>query len=129
MSGSLKTRTLAAAGSVVVAALSALVTNILTATPSTKWWVFWGVLIILGIGLQILVSTGAEPVTASGPGSVALRGNVSGSVSTRVRNTAHDAAQAPGEGVTATGPGAVAAEGEVGGDVSTDVEGDGTHQP
>ncbi|WKD35997.1 hypothetical protein [Streptomyces xanthophaeus] len=128
MSGAMRARAWAAAGSVVVAALSALVTNLVTDSPSPKWWVFWAVLLVLGIALQIRVSAGSEPVTASGAGSVAVRGRVSGNVSTRVRGTAVQGAPPPppGDGVAAVAPGAVAADGEVGGDISTDVEGDGT---
>lgn len=131
MSGAMKARAWAAAGSVVVAALSALVTNVVTDTPSPKWWVFWGVLLALGVVLQTWLSAGGgPPVTASGAGSVAVRGRVGGAVSTRVRDAAQDAPPAPpGDGVAAAAPGAIAAEGEVEGDITTDVESSGPLQP
>lgn len=122
-----KVRVLSAGASVVVAGLSALVTNVVTAEPSPKWWVFWGVLLVMGVVLQVWVSATGGPVTASGAGSIAVRGRVSGAVSTRVRGVGVQVnpPAASAGGVAAVAPGAVAADGEIDGPISTDVEGDG----
>ena len=122
-------RAVAAGVSFVVAAVSGVVTSLVTAHSSRGLWVALGVLVVAGAGLQVAVSMNERGtrgrVAASGAGSVAVGGSA-GTVTTWVAG-AREPAGAPGEdGVTASGPGAVGVGGDVAGPVSTHVtEADG----
>ena len=89
------------------------------------------ILVVLGVGLQVVVATMAgrrQAVRAAGAGSVAVGGTVHGPVTTRVSgptgNATDVAIAADAAAVTASGAGGVAVGGDVGGAVETTVEGD-----
>ncbi|GAA3009323.1 hypothetical protein GCM10020229_21220 [Kitasatospora albolonga] len=119
-------RSIAAAATVVVAAGTGIVTNVATDSPSAGWWVALGVLVVLGGILQVYLTTssgGPVPVTASGPGSIAIGGKATGALKTKVRGASTAAsgpAPAPG-GVSATGAGTIAVGEGAEGPVETDV--------
>jgi hypothetical protein len=121
-------RAVAAGASVIVAAVSGVVTALVTAHPSLGLWVALGIGVIVGAILQAAVSYysdrgKAQRVDASGAGAVAVGGSAR-KIRTRVQGSRAPAA-APGErdGVTASGPGAVGIGGDAAGPISTDVTG------
>lgn len=117
-------RAVAAGLSAVAAAASGVITALVTAHRSLGLWVALGVLIIVGALLQVLVVTRepdhANPVTAVGAGSVAVRGSA-GEIHTQVRGLTASEPSPDGAGITALGPGAVGVGGDANGPVSTDV--------
>ena len=111
--------------SVVLAAVSGVVTALVTAHPSRGLWVGLGVAVVAGAVSQAAVTLGERrergKVKASGPGSVAIGGSARGRITTRVvgGGVPHGV---PGdqEGVIAAGPGSVSVGGDAG-QISTDV--------
>ncbi|MGW9024714.1 hypothetical protein ACWGQ5_10845 [Streptomyces sp. NPDC055722] len=120
-------RAVAAGLSVVVAAASGLVTNVVTERRGIAWWVGLVVLVVVGALLQgwLSLKERAEPsVSASGPGAVAVGGTSRGPVETRVSGVSAGQPRTAGDtGVSASGPGAVAVGRDVEDAVRTDVQG------
>jgi hypothetical protein len=113
---------------VIAAAVSGVVTSLVTAHPSSGLWVGLVVVVIVGAVLQGVVSYGEnkrrQRVEASGAGAVAVGGSARQGIQTRVIQK--QAAAAPprtGEPstVAASGPGSVAVGGDMDGPVATDV--------
>lgn len=119
-------RSLAAGGSVLIAAAIGVVTNIATDQEGLAWWVALGALLIIGVGTQVwLISNESQQanITALGKGSVAVGGSTHGSVSTRARGSAHPSSpETTQNGITSQGPGSIAIGGEARGDLTTDVD-------
>jgi hypothetical protein len=82
-------RAVAAGTAVVVAAASGIITALVTGHPNWGLWVALGVLVVVGAALQVAVtawkrlSASRNEVTASGLGSVAIGGDITGRVHTR----------------------------------------------
>jgi hypothetical protein len=124
------TRALGAGASVVIAAATGLVTNIVTEKPLWGWCIGLGALIIIGVAVQVWLSLGqssAMQVNATGAGSVAIAGSAKGAVRTHVSGSAQDPSTAKAEqGILAHGPGSVAIGGDAG-TVETDVVNRSSH--
>ena len=123
----------AAGVSVVVAAVSGVVTALVTAHPSRGLWVALGVVVVVGALLQAAVTYGdhrrSQRVSASGAGAVAVGGSAR-NIHTGVHDD-HAAVARPdkGDGVTASGPGSVSVGGDVTDQVSTEVTGGKADKP
>jgi hypothetical protein len=105
-----------------VAAISGILAAVGAGNKSTGWWVALGVLVFVGAILQGIVTI-VEPkrrTVAAGPGSVAIGGNSSAAVQTRVHGTVGGEAKLEGDTV-ALAPGAVSISGDSSGPVTTDV--------
>ena len=107
-----------ASATVVVAAATGIVTNVLSSSWTLTWWLALGVLVVLGVGLQLLVGK-KSIVSSTGPGAVGVGGSTSKRVTTRVRGK-HGSGEVDGE-ISAAGPGSVAIGGNADGEISTDV--------
>ena len=113
----------------IVAAVTGVVTALVTTHPSRGLWVALGVAVIVGGALQVAVTyTGrktSQRVNASGAGAVAVGGSARKKIHTRVHGT-HLSAVAPDtqDGVTASGPGSVGVGGDTAEPISTEVTGD-----
>jgi hypothetical protein len=111
----------------VAAAASGLVTALVTQRPSPAWWVALGVLVVIGGVLQVLIMIAprhSPTAAAKGAGAVAVAGNVTGEIRTRVHGMGGSSHATPGgDGVVALGPGAVGVGGNVSSPISTDVTG------
>ncbi|MFI5531880.1 hypothetical protein ACIA8O_25445 [Kitasatospora sp. NPDC051853] len=120
-------RSIAAAATVVVAAATGVATNVATDDAGTGWWVALGMLVVLGVALQVYLTVsssdgGGTDVTAAGAGSVAIGGSLRGSVKTKASGASGSAGAAPAQGgITAAGPGSVAVGKDVDGPIETDV--------
>jgi hypothetical protein len=122
-------RAVAAGVSVVLAAVIGVVTAVVTAHPSRGLWVALGVVVIVGAGLQTVVTYGerrqAPRVRSSGAGAVAIGGSARAPVQTHVHGShGLPAVAEEHDDVIASGPGAVSIGGDVTAPVSTDVTGD-----
>lgn len=117
-------RAIAAGVSVVVAAGTGLVINLVTADRSLGLWAALGALLLLGVFLQVAVSIGerrpVQRVAAVGTGSVAVGGSA-GEVRTHVHGRINTTVPKDTEGVIASGPGAVGIGGNARGPLSTNV--------
>ncbi len=116
-------RAVAAGATVVVAAASGVVTNIATQEPGWAWWVGLGVLVIIGVLLQVLISlldTGNK-VTASGAGAVSIGGSAREKITTRVKGSGAAGSSRTG-GVSASGAGSVTVGQDAEGEISTEIE-------
>jgi len=128
-------RAVAAGVSVIAAAVTGVVTALVTAHPSRGLWVALGVAVIVGAALQAAVTyskrdkssgehASSQPVNASGAGAVALGGSAKEDIHTRVHGTHFSAAVSDTrDGVTASGPGSVGVGGDAAGPISTEVTG------
>jgi hypothetical protein len=112
--------------SVIVAAVTGVVTSIVTAHPSQGLWAALGVIVIVGAVLQAAVTYSererSRRVKASGAGAVAVGGSARNAVRTRVRGK-HNSLTGPDErdGVVASGPGSVSIGGDAAGPISTEM--------
>ena len=125
-------RAVAAGVSVVLAAVVGVVTALVTAHPSRGLWVALGIVVIVGAGLQAVITYGERRntlrVQSSGAGAVAIGGSARAPVQTRVHGShIQSAVTEEQDGVTASGPGAVSIGGDAAAQVSTNVTG-GTAQ-
>lgn len=80
-------RVIAAAIATACGGASAVVTNVLTDRWGMVWWVAFGVLLVVGVGAQLLVTAPADAVAstaASGDGSVIVMHDNAGTISTTV---------------------------------------------
>ncbi len=114
--------------SVILAALSGVVTALVTAHPSRGLWVALGVAVFVGAVLQAAVTYGERRkhsrVEASGAGAVTIGGSAHGEIHTRVIGRhMPSAASGDQDGMIASGPGAIAVGGDAAGPISTDVQG------
>jgi hypothetical protein len=121
-------RAVATGISVIVAAVSGVVTALVTAHPSRGLWVALGVAVAVGAVLQAVVAYGERRqqrrVDASGAGAVAIGGSARGEIRTQVHGGPVPGAVAGDhDGVSASGPGAVGVGDDAAGPVSTDVTG------
>lgn len=97
----------------VASAASGLVTNVVTDRPAWPWWVALGVLVVVAVVLQVVLTADGGDGPAPGAGSVAIGGTAHEAITTRVSLSG---------GVTALGAGSVTVAGDAHGQVSTDVE-------
>ena len=126
-------RAAAAGFSVIVAAVSGVVTALATAHPTRGLWVALGVLVIVCAALQAAVTLtdrgSSRRVVSAGAGAVAVGGSA-GEIRTRVEDSASPVVMPGGDGVVASGTGAIAVGGDAAGPVSTNVDGpDGRVRP
>jgi hypothetical protein len=111
----------------MVAAVSGVVTALVTTHPSRGLWVALVVAVSVGATLQGVAAYSERRkrgrVSASGPGAVAIDRSAQ-EVRTRVADR-YDSPVGPHypDGVTASGPGAVAIGGDAAGPISTEVTG------
>ncbi|TDB94206.1 hypothetical protein [Actinomadura sp. 7K534] len=142
-SGGVRRRQAVAAGAgVVVGAAVNVATGMLTQEWGLAWWAAAVAFVVTGVVLMAWLTFRAtadpEPappkrVSASGDGSIAADGSVTGSSTKVTRPSAGGPAPAPpaagaDEGVSASGLGAIAAGGDVG-DSHTEVTGDDQATP
>ncbi|MFJ4536494.1 hypothetical protein ACIP39_11015 [Streptomyces tibetensis] len=106
-------RAVVAGSSVVASAASGLVTNVVTDRPAWPWWVALGVLVIVAVILQVVLTAEGGDGPGPGAGSVAIGGTAHEAITTRVSLS---------EGATAQGAGSVSVAGDARGQISTDVE-------
>lgn len=122
-------RAIAAGVTVIVAAVTGVVTVLVTAHPSKGLWAALCAAVIIGAALQAVVTYSekgkSQRVKASGAASVAIGGSAQQEIRTRVRGT-HISPTEPDkkDGVIASGPGSVGVGGDAAGPISTDVTGD-----
>lgn len=120
-------RSIAAATTVVIAALTGLATNLATDSAGWGWWTGLAVLVLLGAGLQVYLTwsspdSNSLAVTAAGPGSIAVGGSARRRLHTRVTpGTMPTAHTLPHSGITAAGPGAVAVGHDADGPIDTEI--------
>jgi hypothetical protein len=120
-------RGVAAFLTVVAAAATGLVTNVVTDKPLWAWWVAFAILVAVGASLQYYLSRdgspedSARPTTALGAGSVSIGGSSRATIKTRVVGRAQLNSPVQPHGVTATGPGAVAVGGDAEGPIETEI--------
>lgn len=105
-------RAIVTGSSVVASAASGLVTNVVTDRPAWPWWVALGVLVVVAVVLQVLLTADSGDAQAPGAGSVAIGGAAYEAITTRVSLTGD---------VPAQGAGAVSVAGDARGQVSTHV--------
>ncbi|MFF9127977.1 hypothetical protein ACF09J_32775 [Streptomyces sp. NPDC014889] len=105
-------RAIVAGSSVVASAASGLVTNVVTDQPTGAWWVALGVLVVVAVVLQVLVTADSGAAQAPGAGSVAIGGAAHEAITTQVNLTGD---------VPAQGAGAVSVAGDARGQISTHV--------
>jgi hypothetical protein len=81
-------RAIAAAGTIVVAAMLNIATGTLTQQWATGWWVFTGTLVLIGGGLQAWLSINDRPTGAERPaGRQHVQGvKVSGGLSQKMKS-------------------------------------------
>lgn len=123
-------RAVAAGIAVVLAAATDLTIALVTSRPSAGWWVALGVLVVVGVLLQVAVTyhdKGSRDVGAVGSGSVAVGGQAR-----KIRTLVRRAGVRPGSsrsspGVSALGAGSVGVGGDAY-DVTTDVTGEEDRQ-
>jgi hypothetical protein len=134
-------RALAAGVSVILAAVSGVVTALVTTHPTRGLWVALVVVAIVGAALQAVATCGERragairlsqkptKIEASGPGAVAIGGSAHQEIHTHVHGS-HPSAFIPDKrsGVAASGPGAVAIGGNAAGPISTNVTSNETKQ-
>ncbi|MEV4787540.1 hypothetical protein AB0K53_19200 [Streptomyces tuirus] len=106
-------RVVVAGSSVVASAACGLVTNVVTDRPAWPWWVALGVLVVVAVFLQVVLTADDADGPGPGAGSVTIGGTAHEAITTRV-------SLAGGE--TAQGAGSVTVDGDARGRVSTDVE-------
>jgi hypothetical protein len=133
-------RAVAAGVSVILGAVSGVVTALVTTHPSRGLWTALGVAVVVGAALQVAVTYRENSTTrsdsadaadkrrhveASGAGAVAIGGAAKEAIQTHVHGI-HDAPTASGahDGVAASGAGAVGIGSDAAGTVSTDVTGE-----
>lgn len=120
-------RGVAAFLTVVVAAATGLVTNIVTDKPLWAWWVAFTILVAVGASLQYYLSRdgtpedSARPTMALGVGSVSIGGSSKATIKTRVAGQAQLNTPVQSHGVSATGPGSVAVGGDADGAIETEI--------
>jgi hypothetical protein len=106
-------RAVVAGSSVVASAASGLVTNVVTDRPAWPWWVALGVLVVVAVILQVVLTADGTDAPGPGAGSVAIGGTAHEAITTRVSLSGD---------VTAQGTGSVTVTGDARGQVSTHVE-------
>ncbi|MFJ4245939.1 hypothetical protein ACIP17_35695 [Streptomyces iakyrus] len=106
-------RAVVAGSSVVASAACGLVTNVVTDRPVWPWWVALGVLVVVAVFLQVVLTADGADGPGPGIGSVAIGGTAHEAITTRVSLSG---------GETAQGAGSVTVDGDARGRISTDVE-------
>ena len=118
-------RGLATAFSVVAAAGAGVVTNIATNEAAWGWWAGLGVLVIVGVGLQVYLNAAPAhrapgPVIAHGAGSVAVGGTSRGPISTKaVGHSSPPRSDERQADLEASGPGSIVIGGDAGDSITT----------
>lgn len=110
----------------IAAAVTGVVTALVTAHPSRGLWVALGVVVIVGAVLQVAVTYGGHEklrrVEASGAGATAIGGSAQQEIRTHVyRKHASSAVPDGRDGIVASGPGSVSVGGDAAGPISTEV--------
>ena len=112
----------------IVAAVTGVVTALVTTHPSRGLWVALSVAVIIGAILQVAVTYSerekSRQVEASGAGAVAVGGSAQQEIRTRVHGNISSIERDRRDGVTASGSGAVGVGGDAAGPISTEVTGD-----
>ncbi|MFV6032134.1 hypothetical protein [Streptomyces sp. NPDC056264] len=122
-------RALAAGAAGMLAALSGVVTNLITDSPSWTLGIALAVLVSAGVGAQVYLNDSGtaqgEPVSvlSAGPGSIAIGGSAHGSVRAGGQHRGGgEVPMGPGGGIAAVGGGSVAIGGDALGPVSAEAD-------